>query len=1081
MSCSWQNRASEWCNIIFSKELQLHNNIKQLSAVEKRMFYLYETISMPDAHVKLLSRLSKDFTPNVIYDIGAHALHWTKEASKIWKNTEIIAFDAIKEAEELYKSQNIKYNIGVLSDSDDKIVKFYENKENPAGNSYYKEIGHRNSATIFPEDSYTEQVSMTLGTIVKKNNYILPDLVKIDVQGAELDILKGGINVINHAKYLIIELQHLEYNRGAPLSRVTIDFLNNNGWEIVEEKFSNNGPDADYLFINNNMKRNRELAIFNSFPFHYEMFGYILNYAKKNNYHVDIYTNFSNNLGWFDFYNGLFKGIISFIDYNEFDCEKSNNNYYEFIFITTDDDPLFKKEWIKDNVISINHYYQIRNPNYKHYLNVANFKDSILEYVYACYPLVDFTEKNKNNIITIIGNGKVAEWDYKTINRICSKNEINLNLITRDPELFDASQIDSKIKINIFGNMNAADMIDILKNTSYILSNYNKNYYHNTGLGSSGSSAIALSSLCKLIIGKSSNRFFKLKNVLEFDIDSDEPINIDGDINFKEIQDERTSYVEKFERYIDNIKSNTYIKKYFEFDDVYVNLLKDTKNLKYIYQNYSDRAAAEPMFRKLVNYLFPHFVNKNIIDLGAYIGDNTIPWALKSNGIIYAIDPSTENINFIEKMARINNINNIITFEKTISDVIETVYCNELDTTHISCNTIGGIHSFKTTTIDNLKLEDIGFIHLDVEDFEQKVLNGSIKTIKTYNPIITWENHINHDDFNYTNQFLKKIGYKSFMINEKLPGCYDDCRNFISFPKTFKIDINNINSMFGGIYENYTPMKHVPFLIDFDIKLSSEMPDISLQNEQKIPKKIFQTWETNDIEPEFQKIVNKWKEYNPEYEYVLYNNLEREVFIKENFGETAFNAYNKIIPGAYKCDFWRYCILYIYGGVYIDIDSLCMGKLDNFITNSIEFVVPIDLNSHPYEGNHNLTCGFIASIPKHPILLKCIERIIYNVENNIIPNSKLDFSGPGLLGRETNKYLNLPETNSFIGKEGIDNHNNIHFLKFEGGCEYVKNLNGDILFQNKNGNFDIIRLYEAECRKLKDYVSWCTSKTVLKY
>ena len=554
MSCSWQNRASEWCNIIFSKELQLHNNIKQLSAVEKRMFYLYETISMPDAHVKLLSTLSKDFTPNVIYDIGAHALHWTKEASKIWKNAEIIAFDAIKEAEELYKSQNIKYNIGVLSDGDDKIVKFYENKENPAGNSYYKEIGHHNSATIFPEDSYTEQVSMTLGTIVKKNNYILPDLVKIDVQGAELDILKGGINVINHAKYLIIELQHLEYNRGAPLSRVTIDFLNNNGWEIVEEKFSNNGPDADYLFINNNMKRNRELAIFNSFPFHYEMFGYILNYAKKNNYHVDIYTNFSNNLGWFDFYNGLFKGIISFIDYNKFDCEKSNNNYYEFIFITTDDEPLFKKEWIKDNVISINHYYQIRNPNYKYYLNVANFKDSILEYVYACYPLVDFTEKNKNNIITIIGNGKVAEWDYNTINRICSKNEINLNLITRDPELFDASQIDSKIKINIFGNMNAADMIDILKNTSYILSNYNKNYYHNTGLGSSGSSAIALSSLCKLIIGKSSNSFFKLKNVLEFDIDSDEPINIDGDINFKEIQDERTSYVEKFEKYIKTVK-----------------------------------------------------------------------------------------------------------------------------------------------------------------------------------------------------------------------------------------------------------------------------------------------------------------------------------------------------------------------------------------------------------------------------------------------------------------------------------------------------------------------------------------------
>jgi FkbM family methyltransferase len=42
-------------------------------------------------------------------------------------------------------------------------------------------------------------------------------LVKIDVQGCELDILKGGINIINNAKYLVIELHNIQYNRGAPL------------------------------------------------------------------------------------------------------------------------------------------------------------------------------------------------------------------------------------------------------------------------------------------------------------------------------------------------------------------------------------------------------------------------------------------------------------------------------------------------------------------------------------------------------------------------------------------------------------------------------------------------------------------------------------------------------------------------------------------------------------------------------------------------------------------------------------------------------------------------------------------------
>jgi hypothetical protein len=36
------------------------------------------------------------------------------------------------------------------------------------------------------------------------------------------------------------------------LEHVTIEYLNANGWKIVESKFSDNGPDADYLFINTN-------------------------------------------------------------------------------------------------------------------------------------------------------------------------------------------------------------------------------------------------------------------------------------------------------------------------------------------------------------------------------------------------------------------------------------------------------------------------------------------------------------------------------------------------------------------------------------------------------------------------------------------------------------------------------------------------------------------------------------------------------------------------------------------------------------------------------------------------------------
>jgi hypothetical protein len=98
---------------------------------------------------------------------------------------------------------------------------------------------------------------MKLETIVEIKNIPLPDLIKIDVQGAELDILKGSMKIINNAKFLIVELQHTEYNKGAPLCDQTRDFLIENGWEVYAEKFSNNGPDADWCFINKNYTCNK--------------------------------------------------------------------------------------------------------------------------------------------------------------------------------------------------------------------------------------------------------------------------------------------------------------------------------------------------------------------------------------------------------------------------------------------------------------------------------------------------------------------------------------------------------------------------------------------------------------------------------------------------------------------------------------------------------------------------------------------------------------------------------------------------------------------------------------------------------
>lgn len=246
----------------------------------------------------------------------------------------------------------------------------------------------------------------------------------------------------------------------------------------------------------------------------------------------------------------------------------------------------------------------------------------------------------------------------------------------------------------------------------------------------------------------------------------------------------------------------------------------------------------------------------------------------------------------------------------------------------------------------------------------------------------------------------------------------------------------------------------------------------------KIPKNIFQTWETKNISDGFETLIKSWKDNNSTYTHYFFDAYDREEFIKNNFNENVYNAYCRIIPGAFKADFWRYCVLYINGGVYVDIDTVCFNSIDSFLTEDIEFMTPIDLNNHPLYGKYNLFNCFIASIPGHPILLDCINRIVYNVENNIVPFSNLDFSGPGILGKSTNKYMGNNEENSFIGKEGIVN--NIKFLKFQYGIEYVRDIeNGNILFQNKNGNKIIQDIYNTEIKNI-EYIDWGTCKNPIK-
>jgi FkbM family methyltransferase len=208
--------------------------------------------NVPHGHFDYLKTIKSkyNFEPRVIYDIGCCVLHWTKFVEKIWPNSEFILFDVMEEAEFLYKEY--KYNIGVLGEEDNKVIDFYQNDYAPAGNSRYKEIGSYDHDILFNDSHKILKTIRTLDSIIKEKNFPLPDLIKIDVQGCEIDILKGAKETLRSCKHLIVELQHQQYNLGAPLSKESIPFIESIGFKLVTPLFQNNGPDGDYHFINTN-------------------------------------------------------------------------------------------------------------------------------------------------------------------------------------------------------------------------------------------------------------------------------------------------------------------------------------------------------------------------------------------------------------------------------------------------------------------------------------------------------------------------------------------------------------------------------------------------------------------------------------------------------------------------------------------------------------------------------------------------------------------------------------------------------------------------------------------------------------
>ena len=180
--------------------------------------------------------------PVAILDIGAHSGQFYSWAKYEWPNSVIWMIESNEVHESTLKNltsgKNDEYLIAALGDKEREVT-FYTRKDKPhtEGNSYYKEANYWDIPQLVLESKRTLQ---TLDDIFTDDTKF--ELIKIDTQGSELDILKGGQNLVSKSSAVILEVAYIEYNLGSPLAEDVIDYMKSVNFDIyieIGEHYSN--------------------------------------------------------------------------------------------------------------------------------------------------------------------------------------------------------------------------------------------------------------------------------------------------------------------------------------------------------------------------------------------------------------------------------------------------------------------------------------------------------------------------------------------------------------------------------------------------------------------------------------------------------------------------------------------------------------------------------------------------------------------------------------------------------------------------------------------------------------------------
>lgn len=181
--------------------------------------------------------------------------------------------------------------------------------------------------------------------------------------------------------------------------------------------------------------------------------------------------------------------------------------------------------------------------------------------------------------------------------------------------------------------------------------------------------------------------------------------------------------------------------------------------------------------------------------------------------------------------------------------------------------------------------------------------------------------------------------------------------------------------------------------------------------EYKIPRILHQTFYERPVSIIINASITKLRSQNPEYEYRFYDDHDALALLKTHEQQLPLHTvdtFRRILPnvGSIKADLFRYAVLYLKGGVYLDLDSSLNMRLRDVIDTCASFMCIENIILKKYNGCvHQL----LATAPQSRIMWEALRSSINNLRACFYGHhgawfGTLESTGPILLSHVYQRY-----------------------------------------------------------------------------